>query len=228
MADNRLHNIYEKMLGRYGPQHWWPGDTPFEITIGAILTQNTAWTNVEKAIANLKKSDVLSAAALRNMPEQELAKLIRPSGYYNVKTIKLKTFVKWLGERCGDNLDKLFQTETWALRRELLGLYGIGQETADSMLLYAGNHPVFVVDTYTKRIFSRIGLIPAGASYEQVQAMFLSSLPQDYRLFNEYHALIVRHGKETCRKAPNCQGCCLSDVSGTFEQNSGIYPCSGG
>lgn len=206
----KLMKIYQILLAACGPQHWWPGDTPFEVIIGAILTQSTAWTNVEKAIANLKSAGVLSAKALRDIPEPELAVLIQSSGYFNVKARKLKALVAWLGCRCGDDLDRFFQTDTAILREELLALYGVGEETADSILLYAGNQPSFVIDAYTRRIIDRLGLRPDGASYEAYRRLFMDHLPPDVPLYNEYHALFVRHGKDTCRKSrPSCDACCL-------------------
>jgi endonuclease-3 related protein len=207
-----LTTIYEKLLARFGPQHWWPGETPFEVCLGAILTQNTAWTNVDRAIRNLKDAGVLDAAALRALPEDKLARLIKPSGYYNMKAKKLKVFVEWLGERCKDDLDALFSTETDPLRAELLGVHGIGEETADSMLLYAGGKPVFVIDAYTRRIFERLELRPeTGDRYGDWQRLFMNGLPPEAPLFNEYHALIVRLGKETCHPAPRCGDCLLNN-----------------
>jgi len=225
MQAKELSIIYEKLRCCYGPQHWWPGDTPFEVCIGAILTQNTAWQNVEKAIQNLKAAGKLDAPSLRAIPEAELANLIRPSGYYNTKAKKLKAFVTWLEQRCHDDLANLFQTETASLRQELLDIYGIGEETADSILLYAGYKPVFVVDAYTKRIFSRLRLIPPAKPYAEIQAIFMNNLPEDTPLFNEYHALIVRHGKETCRRQPRCRGCCLAR-SDALNNTQNPYPCS--
>ena len=204
-----LLEIFQKLLDRFGPQHWWPAREPFEVIVGAILTQSTAWTNVEKAIDNLRGAGRLSAAALRNLPERELATLIHPCGYYNVKARRLKAFVVWLGGRYGDNLDRMFAQDIGALRRELLGVHGIGEETADSILLYAGNRPVFVIDAYTRRIFGRLGLAPPHDTYAAFQAVFMENLPADARLFNEYHALLVRLGKEACRKAPRCPACPL-------------------
>ncbi len=208
---NRLWpEIYRKLFKRYGPQHWWPAETPFEVIIGAILTQNTAWTNVAKAIAKLKAAGKLSPGALRDTPEEELARLIRPAGYYHVKARRLKAFVNWLGEQYKDRLNKMFSGEIRDLRRELLAVYGIGEETADSILLYAGNKPVFVIDAYTRRILDRLGIAPKSNDYTAYQALFMSNLPPDAMLFNEYHALLVRLGKEHCRKTPLCTGCCVS------------------
>ena len=196
----------------YGPQHWWPGESPFEVMVGAILTQSTAWQNVEKAITNLKNAGIMSPSSLRNIPTQELAKLIYPAGYYNAKALKLQALVNWLGASCGDNLRQLFALNTETLRTQLLAVHGIGPETADSILLYAANKPVFVIDTYTRRIINRLGLAPENDSYDAYQTLFTGNLPQNTQLFNEYHALLVRLGKEACRKQPVCERCCLLDI----------------
>ena len=173
MKNNKtLLEIYRRLFERYGPQHWWPGDSPFEVMVGAILTQSAAWQNVEKAISNLKNAGVMSPGALRNIPIDELAQLIHPCGYYNAKALKLKALVNWLGASCGDDLDKLFALDTDTLRQQFLAIHGIGPETADSILLYAGNKPVFVIDAYTRRIISRLGLTPEKDSYDAYQALF--------------------------------------------------------
>jgi endonuclease-3 related protein len=222
-----LQNVYRILLERYGPQHWWPAQEPFEVIVGAILTQSAAWTNVEKALANLKASGKLSPKALRELPEVELAVLIHPCGYYNVKARKLKAFVDWLGERYDDNLEKLFASDIEHLRKRLLDIYGIGEETADSIILYAGNKPVFVIDAYTRRIIDRMGLSPSNQSYTGYQALFTANLPADTRVFNEYHALLVRHGKEVCRKRPICEGCCLNTAGTNGQGKAGSeYPCA--
>jgi endonuclease III related protein len=206
-----LTDVYSRLLDCYGPQHWWPADEPFEIMIGAILTQSTAWTNVEKAIRNLKEAKAISLVALRNMSASELAILIRPSGYYIVKAKKLKAFVTWL-EKQSDDLKKMGVNDTGKLRRELLAVYGIGEETADSILLYAIEKPVFVIDAYTRRIIDRIGIKPSGNRYTDYQRLFTDNLLPDVRVFNEYHALFVRHGKTKCRKKPLCNQCCLLTI----------------
>ncbi len=181
--------------------------------VGAILTQSSAWANVEQAIANLKAAGALTPRALRDLPLPELARLIRPSGYYNAKAVKLKALADWLGESCRDSLEQLFSRDTAQLRRELLSVHGIGEETADSMLLYAGEKPSFVVDAYTRRILHRLGLAGERQSYASLQALFAENLPQEVPLFKEYHALLVRHGKSTCwRRAPACAQCCLKDL----------------
>ncbi len=207
-------------MGAYGLQHWWPAEEPFEVMAGAILTQSAAWLNVEKAIANLKASAALSPRALRRLSQDEIANLIRPCGYYNAKARKLKSLADWLGECCGDDLDHLFASSTDQLRRQLLSVYGIGQETADSILLYAANKPVFVIDAYTRRIISRIGLRPPDESYAAYRALFMDNLPADAGLFNEYHALLVHLGKDACRNSPLCQRCCLCEIC-QLNSNSG-------
>jgi endonuclease-3 related protein len=206
----RLLTLYRALFAAYGPQEWWPGDSPFEVMVGAVLTQNTAWVNVEKAIANLKRAGALTPARFRELPVRSLAALIRPSGYYNIKAKRLANLMAFLGKRYGGSLARMFRNDPARLREGLLSVNGIGPETADAIMLYAAGHPVFVVDAYTKRIFSRHGLVPADAGYHDVQQLFLRNLPADARLFNEYHALIVRLGKEHCRKtAPRCCGCPL-------------------
>ncbi|MEA1959664.1 MAG: endonuclease III domain-containing protein, partial [Chloroflexota bacterium] len=207
-----LIDIYERLLGRYGPQRWWPAESPFEVIIGAILTQSTAWTNVEKAIGNLKSADVLDPVALDAIPIDDLARLIRPSGYYNAKATKVKAFVERLNREHGGDLDRLFAIDTTSLRKELLSIHGIGDETADSILLYAAHRPIFVIDAYTKRIIDRLGLAPSSDSYHAFQLLFMDNLSRDEGMFNEYHALFVRHGKEVCRKSPKCDVCCLASL----------------
>ncbi len=209
---NPLLAIYSRLHKRYGPQHWWPGETPFEVMVGAILTQSAAWQNVEKAINNLKAADALSPMALRQLPIEEIARLIHPCGYFNTKAVKLKTLAGWLSEVCNDNLEKLFTTEIGDLRKQLLAVHGIGPETADSILLYAANKPVFVIDAYTRRILTRLGLAPQKDTYDDYQQLFMQALPHDTQLFNEYHALLVRLGKTVCRRQPLCQKCCLFDI----------------
>lgn len=206
----KLMAIYRALYRAYGPQHWWPGDTPFEVMVGAVLTQNTAWTNVEKAITNLKRERLLTPARLEGVPAARLARLIRPSGYYNIKAKRLKHLLHFLQGRYSGSLKKMFSDDPGALRRNLLTVNGVGQETADSILLYAGGLPFFVVDAYTNRIFGRHGLIPPASQYHHVQELIMRNLRRDPRLFNEYHALIVRTAKEHCRKrAPLCSECPL-------------------
>lgn len=211
--DDILHTAYDALFAAFGPQHWWPGDTPFEVVVGAILTQNTAWSNVERAIANLKRERVLSPRALRDIHPRRLARLIRPSGYFNIKAKRLKDFMRWLFAAHGGSLTRMFRRDLHTLRQQLLAVNGIGPETADSILLYAGQKPIFVVDAYTKRILSRHGLVAADASYDDVQRLFHAALPADVQLYNEFHALLVRLGKDYCQKRqPRCVECPLRAV----------------
>jgi endonuclease-3 related protein len=210
--NHRLTEIYRLLLARYGPQHWWPADTPFEVIVGAILTQSAAWGNVEKAISNLKQARVMTPTSLRKLPLSKLAKLIYPSGYYNAKALKLKSFVEHLEETHQDSLEKLFSLDIHRLRSELLNIHGIGPETADSIILYAALKPIFVVDAYTRRIINRLELSPPRDDYASFQQLFMDNLPADEKLFNEYHALFVRHGKEVCKKVPLCERCCLKGL----------------
>ncbi len=200
--------LYRQLQKRYGPQHWWPAREPFEVMVGAILTQNTAWVNVERAIANLRGAEALSPLALRRLSAPEIGRLIYSSGYYNAKATKLKALAEHLG-KYEDDLERCFAQETVDLRQELLGIHGVGDETADSIILYAAGQPSFVIDAYTRRILRRLGLGPVGESYADYRAFFMDNLPADAALFNEYHGLLVRHGKEVCRKAPRCAECCL-------------------
>jgi endonuclease-3 related protein len=216
--------VYERLFDRFGPQGWWPGDGAFEVIVGAILTQAAAWTNVEKALANLKVAGVLSAVGVAAMPEAELAELLRPSGYYNVKARKLKAFVELLEREFGGDLDRMLDCPAEVLRERLLTTYGIGPETADSILLYAAGRPVFVIDAYTRRVFTRLGVASERDTYEAWQGLFRGSLPAEAGLFNQYHALIVRLGKEHCRKVPTCGGCPLLDVCATGRGPAGAGP----
>lgn len=204
--------IFERLLERYGPQNWWPAETPFEVAVGAILTQATAWRNVERALENLKSRGLLDPLLLSRISEEELSELLRPSGFYREKARRVRAFANFLVERYEGSLEKLFSKSVEEVRAELLSLPGIGEETADSILLYAGGKPVFVVDSYARRIFSRLGVDAAGRSYKDFQAFFMNNLPLDVCIFNEYHALLVRHGKEVCRKNPLCERCCLEDL----------------
>lgn len=204
-----LLKIYDKLFTEFGPRGWWPARSSFEVMVGAILTQNTAWRNVEKAIYSLKKNSRLTPKALRKMKPKALAALIKPAGYYNIKAERLKNFLDFLFREFGGSVKKMFRVNTGRLREELLKVKGIGPETADSMLLYAAGRPVFVVDAYTKRIFSRHRLIKPGADYEEVRTLFMDNLPRRAELFNEYHALIVELGKKFCKKEPLCGSCPL-------------------
>lgn len=205
--------IYNRLYDACGPQHWWPGETAFEIMVGAILTQNTAWSNVERAIANLRANDALTAETIAATHARRLAIWLRPSGYFNVKAKRLKAFCRWLVAAGG--VEALEALDTPALRHQLLAIHGIGPETADDMLLYAFERPVFVIDAYTRRVFSRLGMITGDEGYETLRHWFEAGLARKrdkVRLFNEYHALIVRHGKDVCRVRPRCAQCCLRGV----------------
>ena len=209
-----INSFYRKALSCFGPQHWWPADSPFEVIVGAILTQNTNWLNVEKAINNLKLNKLLSPKGLYNLTDRKLAKLIRSAGYYNIKAKRLKNFLKFFIERYQGSIKNISQANPNGLRKDLLRINGIGPETADSILLYAFNKPVFVVDAYTKRILLRHKLIKENAGYEEIQNLFRHSLKRDVELFNEYHALLVRIGKDFCFKnKPECLRCPLADGS---------------
>ncbi len=208
----KLLDYYDAMFTRLGEQFWWPGRTRFEVMVGAILTQNTAWTNVEKAIKNLRESKLLNPLAMHRAGTQELALNIKSAGYFNVKAVRLKNLTRHLFDNYAGSLDKFLGKKGNGLREELLSLNGIGPETADSILLYAALHPEFVVDAYTRRIFSRHGLVHDKAGYDEVKALFTDNLPLEAALFNEYHALIVKVGKDYCRtKAPRCSECPLRD-----------------
>jgi endonuclease III related protein len=232
-------SYYAAMVRRYGPQNWWPAQSRFEVIVGAYLTQNTNWTNVERAMANLRRARVLSVKGIRELPLGRLQKLIRPSGYFRQKAIKLKTFIRFIDENYSGSLDRMFAQPTDKLRAELLALNGVGPETADSILLYAGNHPVFVVDAYTRRIFERHRLITAKTKYDEIRIiveqavssadpaslnttngsdprhpvsrMSRMSRSELAQHYNELHALIVRVGNTYCRKTPKCEECPLRD-----------------
>lgn len=207
-------DIYRRLLDAYGPQGWWPGESRFEMIAGAILTQAAAWRNVELALANLKEAGIDDWPAVHEMEIDALAELVRPSGYYNAKARKLKAFAAHVCEGYDGCLDAMFAADTATLRRELLGIYGIGPETADDILVYAAEKPSFVIDAYTIRIMRRVGLTPDGKDdYAGWQAMFHASVPEDVQVYNEYHALLDRHHKEACtRNAPRCTECCLLDI----------------
>lgn len=217
MTSETLTEIYQLLFECFGPQHWWPGETQLEIITGAILTQNTNWANVEKAIANLKSAHLLNLPKLYHLDILQLAELIRPAGYYNIKAKRLKNLVNWLFHNYNAKLTELENLDTERLRAELLAIKGVGRETADSILLYAFNREVFVVDAYTARVAFRHGLIEPGADYEQLRELFQSNLPQDTKLFNEYHALLVRVGKEFCRPKARCAGCPLEGLPHTVD-----------
>ena len=230
---------YVAMLRRYGPQNWWPAQSRFEVIVGAYLTQNTNWSNVERAMANLRRARVLSVKGIRELPLAQLQQLVRPSGYFRQKAVKLKTFIAFLDKHYSGSLNRMFAQPTEKLRAELLALNGVGPETADSILLYAGNHPVFVVDAYTRRILERHGLITAKTKYEEIRTLMEQAVteadPQSLlttngsdprhpvsrmsrtsrsglaQHYNELHALIVRVGNQYCRKTPKCEECPLRE-----------------
>lgn len=214
----KIKQIYELLFERFGPQRWWPGETKDEIIAGAILTQNTNWQNVEKAINNLKAASVMSLEKLYLLDQQELAELIRPAGYYNIKAKRLKSFLNWLFENHNGSLAEVESLDTRTLREELLSINGIGRETADSILLYAFGRPIFVIDTYTYRIIVRHQLIEPECDYEQLRSFFEDNLKEDVKLFNEFHALIVRAGKEFCRPKARCENCPLAELPHRIEE----------
>lgn len=200
----RLRGIYRRLFAHYGPQHWWPAESPFEVMVGAVLTQNTAWVNVERAIDNLRRAELLSPQAIAALPPSRLARHLRPAGYFNVKAKRLQALCIWLKGQVDPQC-----LETLALRERLLSVHGIGPETADDILLYAFGRPVFVIDAYTRRLFGRLGYLDASLPYERLRHSFESALGADAALFNEYHALIVVHAKQSCRPRPLCETCCL-------------------
>eukprot|EP01022_Parablepharisma_sp_SALTPOND_P019971 TRINITY_DN3513_c0_g8_i1.p2 TRINITY_DN3513_c0_g8~~TRINITY_DN3513_c0_g8_i1.p2 ORF type:complete len:296 (-),score=68.68 TRINITY_DN3513_c0_g8_i1:426-1313(-) len=204
----RLQELYDLLLSAYGPQHWWPGETPFEVMVGAVLTQNTNWVNVEKAIANLKQAGVLSLPALSELPPARLAGLIRPAGYYNLKAGRLANLLAMINQRWEGDLEWFFAQPTDEIRQSLLGVKGVGPETADSITLYAAGKPVFVIDAYTFRILGRHGLAEEDMGYFDLQELFMDALPSDTAMFNQFHAMLVHLGKDFCKKTnPKCEGC---------------------
>lgn len=207
-----LAEMYERLIRAVGPRHWWPGDSPFEVIVGAILTQNTSWVNVEKAIGNLKRAGVLSPLGMRGVTRDELAQVIKPSGFYRLKAIRLKRFIEFFFREFGGDMSRMRSEDLDSLREGLLGVHGIGPETADSIILYALEKPIFVVDAYTRRIFSRHNLIAEKWSYEQVQHMVMGELERDVGVYNEFHALLVFLGKHWCRRVPRCRGCPLEGL----------------
>ena len=216
-----LLEVFHRLYDRYGPQGWWPGDTRFEVIVGSILTQAISWTGVEKGLENLKAAGVFSVEELQAVPQDDLAQLIRPCLYYNMKARKLKAFVRHLSDHYGGDLGAFLSQESLTLRQELLSIYGIGDETADDILLYAAERPFFVIDAYTRRILERLGIAPGKRDYRSFQELFHRELPRDTDLFNEYHALLDRHARELCRKAPVCSPCCLLEVCPTGQQPAG-------
>ncbi len=209
---NKLRSIYKTLYKFFGPQHWWPGETPFEVAVGAVLTQNTNWGNVEKAIKNLKSAHALSAKDIHEIPANSLSALIRPAGYFNIKAKRLKAFISLLMKNYQGSMARMKHEDIDSLREKLLSVNGIGPETADSILLYALDKPVFVIDAYTKRVLSRHKILEHDKSYEEFQGLFHKSLRKDLKLFNEYHALFVAVGKNYCKPKPRCSECPLKNL----------------
>jgi endonuclease-3 related protein len=205
--------IFNRLYETYGARHWWPGETPFEVMAGAILTQNTSWRNVEKAIEGLKAKKVLDIKGIHRLKRAELASLIKPSGYYRIKADRLKAFVNFIFEEYGGSIEKMRREKIEVLRQELLHVNGVGPETADSILLYGLKKPIFVIDAYTKRILARHKIVSEKAPYDEVQKLFMDHLPRDEKLFNEYHALLVHLGKTLCKKIPRCDECPLRGIA---------------
>jgi endonuclease-3 related protein len=215
-----LTKIYRILYETYGPRHWWPGETSFEVMVGAILTQNTSWRNVEKAIQKLKGKGILNPEGIHRLKKKELAPLIRSSGYYRIKADRLKAFIDFLFEEYDGDLRRMKRERPEELREKLLDIRGVGPETADSILLYGLRRSIFVADAYTKRILSRHGIISEKASYEEVQKLFMDYLPHDEKLFNEYHALFVHLGKTVCRKMPKCDICPMKGIERRAERKA--------
>ena len=208
-----LRAIYRRLVRHFGPAGWWPGETPFEVCLGAILVQNTSWTNVERALECVRGAGRLSFEGLSALSAARMAALIRPSGTFRVKAARVRAFLDFLGSSYGGRVEAMRAEDPWVLRRRLLGVHGIGPETADSIALYAAGQPLFVVDAYTRRAFTRLGLLQSGAlGYDEVQRFFMDRLPRDAALFNDYHAQIVRLGKEICRPRPRCGACPLETI----------------
>jgi endonuclease-3 related protein len=212
LTGQTLLRIYRRLLDCFGPAGWWPGETPFEVCLGAILTQNTAWTNAEKALQALRTQGWLSYRRLRSLSVSRLATLIRSSGTFNIKARRIHAFLLFLGSEFGGDVQAMRCVEAGPLRRKLLGVPGIGRETADSIALYAAGRPLFVVDGYTRRVFARLGLLGGHEAYDDIQRLFMEQLPPDAPLFNDYHAQIVRLGKDICRPRPRCGNCPLEDL----------------
>ncbi len=209
----RLLEIYELLDGHFGPLHWWPAESPFEVMIGAVLTQNTSWKNVEKSIQSLRQANLLTFSALLDLSEQELAGYIRSSGYYNLKAKRLKNLLRMIDREYRGDLHAFLGDDTQRARQLLLQVKGIGPETADSILLYGGGHPIFVVDAYTYRILTRHRLIPEECDYQYIHDLFMDNLEPDAPMFNQYHALLVRTAKHYCKKTkPLCDRCPLQKL----------------
>lgn len=214
MLQHKLTQMYQILFEHFGHRRWWPGNSPFEVCVGAILTQNTSWKNVEKAITNLKNAGSLNVSILHEMCMDELAILIKPAGYYNIKAKRLKNFITHLVERHQGSLDNMFQADVDELRTELLSINGIGKETADCMILYAANKPIFVIDAYTKRVLERHGIVGQDADYDSMQMIFHRNLKEDVALFNDFHAQFVAVGSRHCRRNAKCEGCPLEMLGG--------------
>lgn len=224
----KIRRIYRTLAQAYGPLHWWPAKTRFEVIVGAFLTQNTSWKNVELALKNLRQSGILNVKGICEVSMEELERLIRPSGYFRQKSARLKAFIEYLDQRHSGSLNRMFSQPLALLRSELLDLKGIGPETADAILLYAGKLPVFVVDAYTKRLFERHGISPTGAKYESIRAQVEAAFAKDRSLrssaehYNEFHALLVEVGKRQCGVVARCEGCPLRHMLPTRSTSS--YP----
>ena len=220
-----LIDVYDTLFSKYGPQGWWPGEGPLDVVIGAILTQNTAWSNVEKAITNLKMSNLWSLESIHRSSQEDLASVVLSSGYFNQKARKLKAFAEHIYIKHEGDLAKFLNQELSRLRRELLSIYGIGPETADDILVYAAEKPSFIIDVYTKRILGRLGIIDFKhrARYEDYQKLIQDQLPQDVQLFNEFHALLDNHAKLICKKSPICSECVLIDGCNWAQQQDLVY-----
>jgi endonuclease-3 related protein len=212
-VNTNLLLIYENLLSKFNNQKWWPAETPFEVVIGAILTQSVSWTNVEKAIKNLKDSGILEPGKLHQKEAIEIAHLIKSTRFYNEKAKKIKNFLDFLYDEYGGNLQKMSEESQVILRKKLFTIKGLGEETVDSILLYACDKPVFVVDAYTRRIFSRYGIIKETASYGDIQTFFMDNLPEDLELYNDFHAQIVHLGKNICKTLPQCNICPIREIS---------------
>ncbi len=207
-----LRRVYRRLLAAFGHAAWWPGESPFEVCVGAILVQNTAWTNVERTLDSLRSRGLLSFAALHRLSPSRLAPLLRSSGTFRVKAVRLRAFLRFVASEYGGRVEAMRDEAPARLREKLLSVRGVGPETADSIALYAAGHPVFVVDAYTRRIFSRLGLLRGEETYAAVQRLFEDALPRDAALFNDYHAQIIRLGKDVCRARPRCPECPLDDL----------------
>lgn len=215
---NRLMLIYQRLQHQYSLDRWWPADGPFEVAVGAFLTQNTNWNNVEKALANLRTAAALDLSVLAGMPLPEVEELIRPSGFFRQKAQHLQYFCHYLQQHHDGSLETLMHQDLDDARNELLALAGIGPETADSILLYAGGCPSFVVDNYTRRLFGRLGILVGTENYEQIRTLFMAGIPAKVSLYQHYHALIVTHCKERCRKTPLCATCLCADICNYADQ----------